>query len=558
MATTTPAPAPTPAAVGATPPRAAGTGWWVAVYLVTVAAVVTGIVVRLGGRFVYVLDDAAIHLSVAEQLVHHGTWGVTAGHFQSASSSPLWTLLVAAGVALVPGPDAWVPLILNVVAGVGVVVVLARNQIVLRPGRGRWLDAAAVLVAVTLVLFLPGLAVVGMEHTLHSLLVLGAVVLVQRRARDGDDTAGLPRWLPYALLALATLARFETAFVAAGLAAGLACDAVARGGDVAGRARAVAGRMVAVLAAAAVPLALFAAANKALGGGLLPNSVLAKGQAVGSGKLSAGGLGPGDIVGRLASDPLLAALAAFALGYVLLAWGSSARHLVTAVTVLVATMGQVALADVGWFARYQAYLLVVGLYLVLGVIGDLPAGLRRRAVLALVAVTLLFTPAKARLLVRAPLSADATYGHLDQAGRFLARYYDGQPVATDQLGYISLLHDGPLTDFAGLGDYEVLRRIPTRDRLAAFHAELARERGFRVAVVPDTSAMFASPHSWVLAGQLRIDGPYDGPSRRLDFFATVPAEVRPLQAHLRDFARSLPPQVTLVLNGFAEMQADAL
>ncbi len=313
----------------------------------------------------------------------------------------------------------------------------------------------------------------------------------------------------------------------------------------------------AVVAAVAVPVALVEAGTVALGGGPLPNSILARGQGVGQGKLATGGLGPGDIAARLASDPLLAALVAFALGYILLTWGRSGRHLLTAVTVVVAALGHVALADVGWFARYQAYLLAIGLYLVLGVIGDLPEALRGRALVALVAVAVLFTPAKARLLVRAPLSADQIYRHTYQAGRFLDRYYDGQPVATDQLGYISLLHHGPLTDFAGLGDYQVLRRIPPRAGLADFHARLAEERGFRVAVVPDVDAAFATPDTWILAGRLRLDGPDDGPSRLLDFWATTPGEVRPLQAHLRAFAPELPPRVTLVLNGFAEMQADS-
>ena len=528
--------------------------WGVAAYLAAVTVLVVAVLVLLRGTFVYVLDDAAIHLSMADTLARHGTWGVTPGAFESASSSPLWTVLVAAGLDVLPVADAWVPLVLNVVAGVAVVVVLLRNQTVLRPGRARALDAAVVVVLVTLVLFLPGLAVVGMEHTLHVALVLGAVVAVQRAASGGERGVRLPGWLPYALLALATLARFETAFVGLGLAAGLACQGRLADGGWLHRRRQIAG----VLAAVAVPVVLFALGNVALGGGLLPNSLLAKGQGVGADKLSSGGIGPGQVIGRLGRDPLLLALVAFALGYVVLTWGRAAPHLVTAVTLVVAALLHATLADVGWFERYQAYLLAVGVYLVLGVIGELPADTRRRGVVALLVLAVLLTPTKALLLARAPQWSDDMYRHTYQAGRFLGRYYDGRPVATDQLGYISLFHDGPVTDFAGLGDYEVLQRIPDRSRTAAFRGELADERGFRVVVIPSTTAAFGVPDSWVLAGRFRIEGSYQGFSRGLDVWAAAPGGVTALQDHLREFARDLPAGVTIDLNGFAEMQAAAI
>ena len=43
----------------------------------------------------------------------------------------------------------------------------------------------------------------------------------------------------------------------------------------------------------------------------------------------------------------------------------------------------------------------------------------------------------------APRAADDMHRQQYQAGQFLARYYDGEPVATDQLGYIGYLHHGP-------------------------------------------------------------------------------------------------------------------
>ena len=104
--------------------------------------------------------------------------------------------------------------LLNAVASVAVIAVLGANQSVLAPTRRRLGDAAGVAVLVTIVLFLPGLTLVGMEHVVHMALVLAAVVLFHRQGLG--ELGRWPRWLPYVLLALATLARLETVFLAAG------------------------------------------------------------------------------------------------------------------------------------------------------------------------------------------------------------------------------------------------------------------------------------------------------------------------------------------------------
>ncbi len=524
--------------------------WGVSSYLLVTLVVTAAVVVRLGGHLGYVLDDAAIHLSMADHLARDGTWGVTSGSFESASSSPLWTALVAACLTVAPMARDVVPLALNVAAGIAVIWILAANQTVLTPSCRRPADVIAVVVLVTTVLFLPGLAIVGMEHTLHVALVLGAVTVVHRSSQR-PVTAGQDR-VAYVLVALATLARFESAFVAAGLAAGLLFTDPQRNRR----------RAVGLVLSAAIPAAGFAVANRALGGGWLPNSVLAKGQATGA--TSAGnGLGPVDIANRVTHDPVLVALFAVGVVYLALRSGRSARNLVPAWTLVLATAAHAVLADVGWYERYQAYLIAIGVYLVLAVLAEISPELRRRSLAAACVLGVLLGATKADLLVDAPLAADDMYRHQYQAGRFLDRYYGGEPVATDQLGYISLLHDGPLTDFAGLGDYEVLRaRTAPGVDIRELWADLSEDRGFRVAVVYDTVALKRVPDTWIPAGRWRIDGkPVSGVTKSLEFFATTPSEVAPLQEHLRDFEDDMPARVRLRLNelaGFkvAQLEAD--
>jgi hypothetical protein len=68
-------------------------------YAIIAAAVFLGMR-STGGRLGYTLDDPYIHLSIARNLAAHGVWGVNEGEFAGASSSPLWTLLLAGAVRI--------------------------------------------------------------------------------------------------------------------------------------------------------------------------------------------------------------------------------------------------------------------------------------------------------------------------------------------------------------------------------------------------------------------------------------------------------------------------
>ena len=55
---------------------------------------------RTEGQFIYPLDDAYIHLAIADQWAQTGVWGISPGQFASASSSPLFTFCLGLGARL--------------------------------------------------------------------------------------------------------------------------------------------------------------------------------------------------------------------------------------------------------------------------------------------------------------------------------------------------------------------------------------------------------------------------------------------------------------------------
>ena len=283
---------------------------------------------------------------------------------------------------------------------------------------------------------------------------------------------------------------------------------------------------LAVLAAGLAPIAAFAAVNLAMGQGLLLNSVVAKTA------LNADASEPlyREIPRRLTEDPLVAVLLAVLLVGLLVAWrdrGRTTGLVFPAVVYIVATVLHVVLARVGWYERYQAYLIVLGVYAVLCMIAEvLPAaGSERDAApsrggqlaAALVLVLLLFTWTKVELTVQVREAVDETYQQRYQAGLFFERYYDGEPIATGELGYVTLFHDGPITDFFGLGDHEVLeaRRRFGQQPPAEYWSDLAEQRGFQVVGVYPTTLFFDTPENWIRVGTWEIDpepSPHGSPS----------------------------------------------
>jgi hypothetical protein len=537
--------------------------WGGGAYCLVVGIILAVSLHKTGGRLVYVQDDPAIHIAVASNLVHHGTWGVVPGHFQSASSSPLWTLLLAAYIRVFPFAASIGPLILNILAGTWVIAVIGANQWVLRPSLQRFWDVAAVFILTVGVLFLPGLTLLGMEHTLHMALVLSAVVLFHRRA-VGLDTR-FPAWIAYVLLGAATLARFETMFVAAGIGVALLGQCLP-GWRPPGCRPVFPQQFKQALLVGAVSggvFALFAAFNHLMGQGWLPNPILFKSTITNGGgdafRLT-------DIVGRFTSDPLLAVLTAVSVGAVLVAWRQPSRLFVfPAIVLAVAVALQVTFAEVGQFERYQAYLFGLAVYVLLGFAKEVFPGTRlppaRSFVVAsLVIAALVFCYTKLDFTVHAPQAVEDTYQQRYQAARFLARYYKGQPVATGELGYTSLQHRGPITDLFGLGDYLVLqgrRRFGQRPP-KEYWATLAQERRFKVVTMYRSTLSDTIPDNWIHVGDWNLDRArtVTAVEPTFQFWATSPQEVRPLEAHLKAFQNTKPPGVNLQIDELAELRAD--
>ncbi|MDP9074959.1 MAG: hypothetical protein M3N98_12460 [Actinomycetota bacterium] len=509
-------------------------GWASGLFLVGSVAMVLICRHVTGGRVIYVVDDAAIHLSVAQNLLRHGTWGVQPGVYQSASSSPLWGVLLAGAMWITRTRDV-LPWLLNVMAGLWLIWAVGSRQTVLKPHRRAPLAIAATAGLVTVVLFMPALTMVGMEHLLHA--AMGVQLLAWIHDRALGRATRVPTWAPYLLATLAVLTRFETMWVVAGLGLGYLIDGAIKHRALSERLPTVVGLGLAVGA----PVAAYAVFNRAMGQGFLPNSVLAK-TVVSNAAIS---ITPQDILNHLTTDPMLAVVLIMAIAYLALAaTGERAQSIVPAVTVIVAVVVHSVFAQYGYWERYQAYLVALGVYFLFSAARELlPDRTTALAVLALAA--LLVTPVKWALLVQTPKGTDNTYSQRYQAALFVAREYDSQAIATGELGYISLLHRGPVVDLLGLGNYQVLQHRKEGTDDAAFYAQEARRNGVDIATVYSGALAGRTPGTWFLVADWRLHGtPISTLREPYQFWATSPGAATALRAALAANLVRLPPHVS--------------
>ena len=515
----------------------------VATYLgLTLLLLVLGLQ-QTGHVFVYAQDDPYIHLSLARTLAEHGVWGIRPDQFASASSSPLWTLLLASLWAA--GAHAvWWPLVINLVCGIGILVLadtILRDSV---DARGRVIILAALIVVTPL----PTLALIGLEHSLQVLLSI-AFGWVGARMLASESTNRLPAACALAALLVAT--RYEGLFLVGAVAALLAC-----------RSRFAAASTL--VAAALVPVAAYAAYSVAHGGLLVPNSLLMKSLPGRFGTVAEGMaavLSDWASVFSLFSRPPELALTLTLLLILsrlpALKIEALTRASLLAAMFVIAMLVHACLVKLQWFYRYEAALMAVGV-LALGLIvlsddarRELVDPLLRNAA-GTILVVLLMLPLGARALSALAVTPGAMRNVFEQQyqmARFFRAAYPDATIAVNDIGAVAWLSSSAIVDIYGLSTQEVAdlkrRRDWDPDRLAGV---VARRN---VKVVAMYEKVFASliPPSWTLVGEWRIENNVGVSEDTVGFFAPTPGDVMRLREALDGFAPQLPPTVRYTVAG---------
>jgi hypothetical protein len=507
-----------------------------------------------GGRLIYSLDDAYIHMAVAKHLAEKGVWGVTSFGFSSSSSSLLWPLLLAA-MFRVFGVLEIFPFLFVLAAAAMLIMLLYREW-------SRREDRRSVvffmLLGAMLLLPLGPVLFNGMETMLQALSVVALSA-----AAVGYLAAERPRspLLLCLLAGLASAVRYEGCFVALAVCLLMVLR---------GRIRAA----VAVGFSAAIPVVLYGLVSLSHGWSFLPNSLLIKHSGVDfSDPLALWNMitrpfGPITDIDVL-RQPMWQPMAVVLLALIFLRSRSepglgfwNARVLPAAIFLLVAVSHSLWITVEGFF-RYQAYLNALGIWAI-GCAG-LPSAdwavFRRNAAAALAALCALLPVAVPlgsfafRAAWQTPVASQNIWEQQYQMGLFLKEYYPQEAVAANDIGAVSFLADPHLVDLFGLASIPVMQAKLNGEwhtDLAGALERITVSEGARIAViydnwfgyVPGVSAAKV-PSAWVRVADWTISHNVVCGGPTVTWYALAPEEASALLAALEAFSAKLPHGVAV-------------
>lgn len=510
--------------------------WSVLGAVVPTVGLIVMTLIMTGGVWEYALDDVYIHLAMSEQL-WNGGYGVNAGEYASASSSVLYSYLLAPFTPF-EFHTYW-PLVIGLVTLVIGAVLWAQVLREAETGASVPMQQMLLVLAIVGPAFLgwPAMALIGMEHMLHVVVTLMVLLGLLEFAREGRISLMLLLGI-----ALNPVVRFEGMAISL-----LACCVVFFGGR--------RWEAIALLFAAAAPLAAHFTRMDTLGLDMLPNSVNAKAAIAG------GGEGLTEVTswekakyaflitlsspsGRMLVVTLLVAI--FGLFF-------ARRHVtgtyrLIGIALVLAVAAHAFLAQSIWFYRYEVYVwtFAVGAGAVLLSRVSFASATSARAIPALFVLAVLYGgvhyPSVAFNYV--PSGGAAVYAQQRQMSHFAEDYWKA-PIAVNDLGHVAYRNPNYVLDLWGLANADALEaRLRGTDPLWA--DKLAQRYDVGAAMIYKNWLQDNIPPMWIEVAQLRLNLPLATLGGDVvSIYATTPDAIPKLKTALAEFAPTLPASATL-------------
>jgi hypothetical protein len=487
-----------------------------------------GILFLNDGKFVYTLDDAYIHLAVAEEIAR-GHYGVNAHEFSAPCSSALWPFLIAPFARTFIAE--FVPLGLNALFGILTCwVVLREVRKVMPSGAGLSCNLArsAVSGVILLACNVIGLVFSGMEHNLQVLLSLIVVSGIIHGARTGNCS----RMLIVAAVC-GPLVRYENLALTVAACAVLFL-----------KRRPAPAVLIGVLTMAG--LCLFSGFLVANDHPPMPSSIVAKSHLVGDVSKIAS---TWNAIQNSFSDGR--GLVVLILSAALLCLGmrkGTASSRIAAMAIAGSGLLHVCFGSYGWYNRYECYIFAALLLGFIRIAAEPGEGIMKhwgRVEISAVSLFGLIISFPYLIgLFTIPFASNNIYDQQFQMHRFATQWWK-KPVAVNDLGWVSYRNENYVLDLWGLGSSKALKaRIEEHDY--SWMARMANESGVGLAMVYESWVPGKSV-GWIKVGEIYLSRGLITPSdAKVTFYATAPSFVNEIESKLQDFKKSVPPGVVII------------
>ncbi|REC78116.1 hypothetical protein DRF60_10675 [Chryseobacterium elymi] len=496
---------------------------------------------KTGGHYVYLLDDAYIHLAVAKNFALHNVWGITEYKFSSASSSPLFTFIISVLIKVIGNNDQ-IPLYFNAVFSVGIIYFLTQYY------EDIFNDVKKTFFSVTFTLFFAVLhlqLLAGMEHIFQVFLFVVNIFCFFRWNKNKWALVGF-----YSTILLMGLTRFESMFYFTVMAFVLIL--LKKWKDAVG-----------VLLAGFIPILIFCYFNNQQSGYFFPNSVVVKGT-----KLSF----DSHFLIQLKTivfDNFLLNISFYKIGLfpLLLCTIFIGRDLKSKtfreavennfflIIFSLTTICHSMFADFKGLFRYEAYLLVGFSMALIPKVKDLFSDFKKygrteiliSVLIALNVLLLIYRGWIAHKVI--DNGGKNIYEQQIQSARFLHTYYNNSKVVANDIGAISYYTDIQLLDIVGLGSEETIifneNRKTFDDKFEDFLTRYCLKNKYDIAVVYDGWFHGHVPGNWKKAAVLKIKNKVTVARLEVSIYSINRDNFQLLQQNIRNF--NWDKNVTVIL-----------
>jgi len=496
------------------------------------------------GIFIYPYDEAYIRMATARNLAFHGVWGLSVTEFNSASSSILFPLLLAA-IYKVFGLWSCIPFLINLLAGLLFIWIL--QGWLLQQGLKAW-GQLLILSSVILITPLPVLVITGMEHTLQLALSFLFVVgfskwLIEQR-QASMRAMSLPRSM-YLYAALLTSIRYEGLFLVVVACLYLMARRQLRSG-------------ILLTLASLLPLVVFGIFSLGKGGYFIPTSLLIKAVPL--------PLGWGTIRSFLVTD------IASRLIYPVNSPGAIATSRILIIVPIVcglfqhrlrdhpiyksillfclaATLLHLTFSSATLYYRYEGYLIAITL-IITGVLVTLYGRILWakkeegfRWVVVWAALFLFFPLVWRSLMAYKDINSEClnTMEQSYQQAVFIQRYYRNNVVITDDIGVTSYLSEGKKLDFYNGIGYTPVAKAKEQGYYQAIYIKYLISREVpSLAIIDENRYPAQLLRGWVKVADWYTSSQVILRAARLSFYAVKKENASQLKKQLMDFQPLLP------------------
>jgi hypothetical protein len=229
--------------------------------------------------------------------------------------------------------------------------------------------------------------------------------------------------------------------------------------------------------------------------------------------------------------------------------GLASRERTLCAAVLAALALHLTAGRLGWFSRYEVYVIAASGCAVLLAFGSRagPWLARHRAAAfpALLLLALLSYPYVGATLLT-PFGSNNIFEQQYQMRRFAREVLPDARVAVRDIGWVAFRSPTYTLDLDGLASLAVLRVLQSQPRPPDFVDALLRQHDIALVVVPEGyGARHARPR-WDLLGTLRLSRPRLTPATpAVSFYALDPETAARARARLASFTAGLPARVRL-------------